>query len=225
MPDLRLAIELSTRTGSVALARGGRCEQRTLERARAHASDLLPAVDALARDLGVEGDVGSRLDAVLVGTGPGSYTGLRVALATALGLARGSGAKLRGVPSFDVLVYGALAPGEEGFVAIDAHAGACYVGHYRRDADDVVALAPPEAASVTSLRERVGALRPRTRLLLGAELAASLALDDVSLVQTDVTPRAAALLELGGRRLAALGPEEPARLEPLYLRAFGERPD
>lgn len=223
MAELFLAIELSTRAGSVALATGERHAERVLERARSHASDLLPAIDELARELGLAGSVGEHLAAILVGTGPGSYTGLRVAAATALGLARGSGARLRGVPSFDVLGFEALAPGEEGIVAVDARASAYYVAHYRREADDVVALAAPAATSLETLRARVHDARERnaeTRLFLDAKLASLLELD----ASEEATPRAAALLALGRRRLETLGPEAPAELEPLYLRAFGERP-
>ena len=65
------------------------------------------AVAGLLDELGVAPDAVAR---VLVGTGPGSYTGLRVGVATALGLARGTGAHLFGLPSLEARAWGALAP-------------------------------------------------------------------------------------------------------------------
>lgn len=222
MAGVHLAIELSTRTGSVAMAYGGRVVHRPLERARAHASDLIPSIERLAEDLKIDGHLGERLDAILVGTGPGSYTGLRVAIATALGLARGSQARLRGVPSFEALAYGVLTEGQEGILVNDARAGAFYFAHYRRQRDDVAPVTAPVAIPVTEVRERIAASE-ETALLFDSKLARMLELpstDEARLFGT-VAPHAVAMLELGTKRLQRLGPQAAHEIEPLYLRAFG----
>jgi tRNA threonylcarbamoyladenosine biosynthesis protein TsaB len=83
---LLLAFDTSTPVGSVAVARGGEILARGLLLRRGeHASQLLPRIADLLAEAGVErGD----LDGVVVGRGPGSFTGVRIAAATARGLAR-----------------------------------------------------------------------------------------------------------------------------------------
>src|SRR4051794_3724694 len=80
----------------------------------AHATALLPLVDEALAAAGLDLADVERLG---VGTGPGSFTGLRIGLATARGLAQGLGLPLAPVPSLDVLAAGAAeAAGREGAV-------------------------------------------------------------------------------------------------------------
>jgi tRNA threonylcarbamoyl adenosine modification protein YeaZ len=90
----------------------------------AHARDLVPELERLLSAAGVERRDGKlALGAVIAGLGPGSYTGLRVGIATAQALARATGAALFGLPSFEALAFAELTPGQEGTVAMDARAG------------------------------------------------------------------------------------------------------
>src|SRR5262249_4463470 len=159
-------------------------------------SDLLPALDRILRELEAEpADVA----AVLVGTGPGSYTGLRVGIATALGIARGSGAALRGVPSGETLCFGELAPGEEAAVRADARAGQLYFARYRRTADEIDVLRPP---CVLRPEEVALALPPGIPIFGDAEAreAAGLGAASESRFRGGDRPRAGALLALGSLR-------------------------
>ncbi|GJQ28037.1 MAG: tRNA (adenosine(37)-N6)-threonylcarbamoyltransferase complex dimerization subunit type 1 TsaB [Phycisphaerae bacterium] len=107
-----LAIETSGRRGSVALALG---EALALESAFAtdaeHARDLLPTADALCRKLGSEfiddACQAPRLDHCYVSIGPGSFTGLRVAVTFARHLALAIGVKIVAVPTLDVIAENA----------------------------------------------------------------------------------------------------------------------
>ena len=72
-----------------------------------HGETLLPAIDDL---LGRTGTDRSRLTAVIVGTGPGAFTGLRVGLATAKGIAHGLGLPIVGVSTAEALLAG-MPPG------------------------------------------------------------------------------------------------------------------
>ncbi len=216
---LVVALETSSRRPSVALARGPRRVARELDGERSHASDLLPAVEELLDSLGA---APRELDHVYVGTGPGSYTGLRVGVATALGLHRGAGASLVGVPSLAVLAFAELRPGERAACVLDARQGAYYAAVYARTARGVDAQREPEAVP----RDRLDEHLPRGLPLLVDEASArSFAWDDerrAALVVGRV-PTAAALLELGDAQLAARGPTPPEQLEPLYLRPFAAR--
>jgi tRNA threonylcarbamoyladenosine biosynthesis protein TsaB len=194
---LELAIETSSRAATVAARSGERILQAALASTRAHASDLLPALDLLVRELGREP---REVAAVYVGLGPGSYTGLRVGIATALGIARSTGAALAGVCSFEVLLWERLAEGESGGVLLDGRSGGFYHGRYRRLADGLEELSAPAILSPDEARERAAA--------------------DGRTFGADDAPQARALLELGAARLARSGPMRAAEVQPLYLRPF-----
>ena len=215
-----LAIETSSRRGSVALhGADGRRHEITLERAKAHASVLLPAIAELFERADADSAETIGCDAIVVGTGPGSYTGLRVGIATALGLARGMGAKLRGVPSVEALAYAELEPSDEGAVVLNARASEFYFARYRRERDDVHVLHPPCVLKALELRAHL----ERESLILAEESvaeAASLAEDVVRRLRANTIPKASAVLTLGIARLSEHGPQTAEEVEPLYLRPF-----
>jgi|JI10StandDraft_1071094.scaffolds.fasta_scaffold167396_3 tRNA threonylcarbamoyladenosine biosynthesis protein TsaB len=93
-PQTILAFELSTAKGSIALATDGKVVfDASFVSHRSHNSMLYgPLGDALAL-------CGSRPDAIVIGTGPGSYTGIRISIAAAQGIALASGARVVGWPS------------------------------------------------------------------------------------------------------------------------------
>jgi tRNA threonylcarbamoyladenosine biosynthesis protein TsaB len=123
---LVLAIESATAQLSVALVQG----DRTIALRRPaleghHAERILPLLDALFADAGRPV---SDVDAIGVSIGPGSFTSLRVGLATAKGVALGSGRPIVAVPTLEALAFGALAPGDRDPVAalLDARRGEVY---------------------------------------------------------------------------------------------------
>jgi len=69
-----------------------------------HGETLLPAIDALLAGLGIDR---GRIAAIVVGTGPGAFTGLRVGIATAKGLAHALGRPLIGCSTADAVLAGA----------------------------------------------------------------------------------------------------------------------
>ncbi len=102
-----LALETSTRRGSVALLEDGRvirCLEH--EQPNAHAERVLPLVERALSDAGW---AKSSLDRLGVGIGPGSFTGLRVGIALAEGLSVGLDRPLIGVGSLLAMAYGGLA--------------------------------------------------------------------------------------------------------------------
>jgi tRNA threonylcarbamoyladenosine biosynthesis protein TsaB len=213
-----VALETSARAASVAVRAGEREKDLALELGRAHASDLLPAIDGLVLELG---GAPREIGLVLVGTGPGSYTGLRVGIATALGLVRGCGARIRGVPSGEALCFGELEPGQEASVLLDARAGEIYFAHYRRSASEVEVLREP---CVLRPDEVPRSLPDRGPIFAdaGAVAVAALGLPDEARkrVRLDAAPRASALLALGTARVERSGGQDPSEVRPLYLRAF-----
>lgn len=99
-PDARLvALETSGAVGSVALAVGGRTVGRHfLTEPREHDARLMPALAAVLADAGLEA---AAIDGVVIGAGPGSFTGVRVAAAAGKGLAHALGVPLWAISSLE----------------------------------------------------------------------------------------------------------------------------
>lgn len=216
--SLHVALETSSHESSVAVAKDGECRRASLS-GRAHASDLLPSLQRLLAELKAEA---SSVEAVMVGTGPGSYTGLRVGLATAHGLALGSGAVVRGVPSGETLAFAQLETGQEAVYLLDARQGELYVARYARTREDVMVALEPCVASAGELQELLPAEGPIFSTK-GIVEAAGLTDSQAARLRLDVVPDALALLRLGALRLAQHGPQTAKELEPLYLRPFAAK--
>jgi tRNA threonylcarbamoyl adenosine modification protein YeaZ len=129
---LVLALDTAT-VVNVGLARGSQVlAVATVVDRMAHAEQLMPLVAAVLREAGVRV---ADLDQVVVGLGPGPFTGLRVGVVTAQVLATVSGVALHGVCSLDVLAaeYAAADPAGEFVVATDARRREVYWACYAAD--------------------------------------------------------------------------------------------
>lgn len=145
-----LALETATLAGSAALLEGGQViGQSLLDVALTHSERLITMVDRLLKDC--RWDVAG-LEALAVSIGPGSFTGLRVGIATAKGLALALGLPVAPVPTLDALASNL--PFAEAPVCplLDARKGEVYLSLYRWNEDrmerrwDYLAL-PPRAAA------------------------------------------------------------------------------
>jgi tRNA threonylcarbamoyladenosine biosynthesis protein TsaB len=143
---LLLALETATPTCGVALLRTGDeadgsatvVAEAHLHRPRVHGARLAP----LVRDVLAHAEASpAALDAVAVSEGPGSFTGLRIGVSTAKGLAWAAGAALVGVPTLEALaatLAPVAAPGDRLVAALDARRDDVYAAAFRR---------PPTAAA------------------------------------------------------------------------------
>jgi tRNA threonylcarbamoyladenosine biosynthesis protein TsaB len=115
-----------------------------------HATKLLE----LARQLLEEAGMGwSGVERVAVGVGPGRFTGLRVGIATAHGLARSLGIGLVGVSSLRALAYGAREDTRPALAVIDARRGEVFAAAYAAGAEELLpprAIAPAGLADMTT---------------------------------------------------------------------------
>ena len=138
-----LAVDTSTDMLACALGRAqacgteGPCGLEVLGSAdrpcRRHANEQLVGVaDALLGECGLSR---ADVDAVVTGTGPGSFTGVRIGVATAKGLACGLGVPLRGASTLDAVAWGVWRAGVRGLVGVvgDAMRKEVYPGLYRVD--------------------------------------------------------------------------------------------
>ena len=164
-----LGFDTATAATAVGLLRGdeafeGRDDPEPGERPR-HTAQLLAQARGLLDRAGV---AFAEIDRVAVGVGPGSFTGLRIGVATARALAQATGAELAGVSTLRALAE-AVAPPEPGTLVlpvIDARRGEVFAAAWR-DGEPVFhprALTPEELAE---LAEAAGAGAPRPWLGVG----------------------------------------------------------
>ena len=134
-----LALETSTNSGGVALFRAGELRfSETFMADRSHSAELFEVIERALH--------GVQPEKIIVGLGPGSYAGVRIAIAAAIGLSVATGAELIGIPSIS-----ALAEGE--YVAIgDARRGGYWIANVR----DGELAGGPEVVSREELEERLG---------------------------------------------------------------------
>jgi tRNA threonylcarbamoyladenosine biosynthesis protein TsaB len=207
-----LAMDTSTRLGSVALSdASGRVTECAIGTSVRHAESLLPAISALLAEAGLSP---SDLAGVVVGEGPGSFTGVRVAAATSLGLSGSLGIPLF---AFGSLLAEAAAVGVRGrpvCALFDARRAEVYAACHRFDDHGWRDILEPGAYPVADVLERLAPLAPLWTGEAVFHIAA--ALPDAE-VPAPVETRAAALLRLA-RSDPAAGRVDRSAWEPAYLR-------
>jgi tRNA threonylcarbamoyladenosine biosynthesis protein TsaB len=147
-----LVIDTATAACSVALVDGDKVVDERHERVgRGHAERLVPMIEAML--------AGRRPSAILVDCGPGSFTGIRVGLAAAHGLAIGWGVPLAGYSSMAVVAAAAQAAGEIA-VALEGGHGQLFVQTFgeemMRPLDSLRSLPPAQAAAAISAHRVAG---------------------------------------------------------------------
>jgi len=158
-----LGIETSSVRGSVALVEAGRTlATASHERENAHEASIQPLIERLLSEAGWNP---RQLDRVAVGTGPGSFTGLRVGIALAQGIAEGLEIPLVGVGSLQALA-GAAPHGDDRVrvAVIDARRGELFLAAYSAAG---LELLPPQVAANADAAEQLIRSLPGGVLLLG----------------------------------------------------------
>ena len=209
-----LALETATEACSVALWLDGEVRERFEVAPRRHAELALPWAQALLADAGI---ARSQLDAIAVGRGPGAFTGVRLAIAIAQGIALALDRPIVGVSTLAALAM--QGQGERVLAAIDARMGEVYLGAFEHRADgmhllgnEVVAkpgsAAIPEGSWVavgTGFSAADGTLQQRLQgRLISADAKA--------------LPHAADVARLGAAAFMRGESVAAERMEPAYLR-------
>ena len=214
-----LALETSSLWGSAALGRAGQVRaEQCLERPRKHASDLLPVVDRLCRDAGLEP---AELGEVYVSIGPGSFTGLRVGVTVARMLALAHGARLVAVPTLTVIAQNGLEaddPPDRLVVITDAKRRRVYAATFERQADRYVPTTEPAEHDPA----RLFAAQPHTCAILGdgvTEHQAAVELAGLRVLPESLfRPRARTVYHLGCDLAQRESYTNPRDLIPHYVR-------
>jgi|Deesub1362A_J573_1020465.scaffolds.fasta_scaffold00066_76 tRNA threonylcarbamoyladenosine biosynthesis protein TsaB len=136
-----LGLDASTEAGSVALLEGSLLRGEIwIHSPQTHSQRILPAVDRLLKETRVSLE---ELEGICVGLGPGSFTGVRVALSTAKGLSLALGIPLAGISTLEALAHNASLWEGEICALVDARKGYVYGARYRSEEGSVRPLEPP----------------------------------------------------------------------------------
>jgi tRNA threonylcarbamoyladenosine biosynthesis protein TsaB len=220
-----LAIDTSSSRTAVAVTDGERVlAEADCEAGERHGDVLLARI---AEQLRAAALPLSAIELIGVGLGPGSFTGLRVGLATAKGLALAGPVALRGVSSLEVIARGALERAPLAAVVLDAGRGEVCAALYARAGELAELVVAPLRAEPAQAARRIGeALRARGDGVLcgggarryaqqfAAELGGSAALADP---RCDV-PLARHVAGAARAWFRAEGASDLASVEPFYLR-------
>ena len=225
-----LGIETATEHLSAALSVDDTVYERSKESRTSHCELLAGFIIELADEAGI---APNKIECVSVSTGPGSFTGLRIGIATAMGLAYGMNINACGIGTLMGLAYGAEIsafqgkPGTLVCPVIDAKRSEAYTALYRMTGGIPETIIEPVALPVRKLSGALGekAEKGENILITGpaAEtfkdiLTESLG-DSVSFTAPDVTnPSARSIAGLGIEIFRSSGGINPAQLEPMYLR-------
>ena len=168
-PDTKtiLAIDTALGRGSVAITRGDTClAAQTEDNPRALAERLVPMIEGALAEAEANYDT---LDRVGVVTGPGTFTGLRIGLATARGLMLASGVPAFGVTSLTALAatYHKHATRDERLiVAQDARRGQVFIQHFDPAAPHPNPLDAPAAVNIDALETHLATAESHTSTVI-----------------------------------------------------------
>jgi tRNA threonylcarbamoyladenosine biosynthesis protein TsaB len=136
-----LALDTSSVACSVAVQVGEKIIERHEEQPREHTRLLMPMIESAIKEAGV---AMPDLDAIVLGNGPGSFIGMRIAASVAQGLAFAADLKIIPVSSMAAVAAQVFAEEQatDVVVAQDAHMNEVYLGVYRQENDVVVDVVP-----------------------------------------------------------------------------------
>jgi tRNA threonylcarbamoyladenosine biosynthesis protein TsaB len=214
-----LALDTSTAWASVALYDGRAVlAEETWHAQRRHGEELFPTIEhVLANARASLADV----DRVAVATGPGSFTGLRIAIAAGQGIARGAGAALVGVSTLDVLAYPHAPSKQRTCPLLPAGRSEWYAAFYQERNRKWLRRSPYIVATLPEICRQIG-----THTLFVGEIdeeAEHLLRDLLGPKALFASPasrvrRAGYLAELGWRALETGPQAKLGEIEPIYVK-------
>ena len=213
-----LALDAATEACSVALLTNGALISRTIESGKSNAVKIL----SMAEEVMAEAQVSlSMLDGIAASIGPGAFTGVRISVAVAQGLAFGADLEVVPVTTLEALALQVLdGPGSRALACLDARMGEVYWGCFIWDAECGVL----RSGALQVGRPGTVSLDPGAHYIgVGRGFSAYPVLATLPGLTTDAArsaalPNAREIARLGALRLQAGGALDAADLMPLYLR-------
>jgi tRNA threonylcarbamoyladenosine biosynthesis protein TsaB len=217
-----LAVDTATEGCSVALLRGDEVIGRFAELGRSHAQQVLLMVEEVLAEAGVSL---SMLDGIAASIGPGAFTGVRISVAVAQGLAFGADLRVVPITTLEALAMQAMQDGAAGALAcLDARMGEVYWGCFVADpatglaASSPACVGPPDKVMLPDSAAGAGAYRGIGRGFAAYPGLATLPGLQLRPEDSRALPNAREMARLGALRFQAGRGFDPADLTPLYLR-------
>ncbi len=217
-----LALDTSSVACTVALQHGDKIIERHEEQPREHTRLLVPMIRSLLEEARAEI---RDLDAIVLGNGPGSFIGMRIAASVAQGLAFASGINIIPVSSLAAVAAQVLEKHDATEVAVtqDAHMNEVYLGIYARDDEGFAKARIAERLHVQEVIAELSHSIDGRRFAAGSGWSRYPALlehnkDRIDEVVDVMHPRARYLLKLGAQALEDGESILPADVHPAYLR-------
>lgn len=216
---LVMGIETSTMQGGVALlSEQGLVSEYMANVKATHTERLLPLIDRALHEAGI---TLSQVEGLAVAVGPGSFTGLRIGLSTAKGLAVAGGKPLVGISTLEAMAWTLPFCAHPVCPILDARKGEIYCALFRNEGDRLIRLMEDAALSPDGLLSRI----QEQTVFLGDGLAVYGDVLKTRLKELALFPpsarrggSAAAVADLGRRRLLQGQRDEISELAPRYLR-------
>lgn len=217
-----LALDTSSVACSVALLSGDDVVERHEEQPREHTRILLPMIrellDASATELG-------ELDAIVLGNGPGSFIGMRIAASVAQGLAFGARLPVAPVSSLAAVAAQVFDTSDaaQAVVTQDAHMNEVYLGVFDRDPSGLPRPMAGECLHGQGVIDGIGESAATTAVAAGSGWLKYPALWEANRSRLAgrsplLYPRARYLLSLGAKALQSKQTIDPKDINPAYLR-------
>ena len=215
---LTLAIDTATKVCSVALCRDQEIlAEYDISMGMTHSEGLLPQLEQLLQRTRIGKE---EIDLVAVSMGPGSFTGLRIGLATAEAMAYTWKCNLHGVNTLKALAYNIPLEGMVLSPVLDAQKGNYYQALYQWQAGELVELAPLQVVNKEELVERITAVGQKTIILGECKKLMTLEMP----VQISIAPQSLVMPKASSVALLAIKEHDPEAdkkifgLEPYYVR-------
>ncbi len=216
---LILGIETSTKTGSVAIVSDEAVvAQYSLNIEVTHSERLMSTVDRVLRDTGIRMP---QLDGFAVSAGPGSFTGLRIGIATVKGLALATGKPVAAVPTLQALAWNLPYAAHPVCPLLDARKNEVYAALYRFEGETLAPIMPESAIPVRELAGRISGKTVFTgeaALLYKPEIEGQLGSSALFAPLAAILPSAATVAEVGLGLIKSGRQADPDSLTPLYIR-------
>lgn len=211
-----LAIETSTEACAVGLSANGGTYTRFELTPRRHTECVLPWCDEILAQAAI---AKADLQAIAVGVGPGAFTGVRLGLSLAQGMALALGVPLLPVPTLAII---AQAQTHEGPIAVlmDARMGECYVGFYQKKNGIACELGSPALLkpNLIDLPFEGDWIGVGSTFSAYAEQLPQALRNAMRCIDAEALPQPAAMLQLAEQLFANGAARPPEHVEPIYLR-------
>ncbi len=214
-----LGIETSTKTGSVAVvSENGVIAQYSLNIEVTHSERLMSTVDRVMKDTGI---AISDMSGFAVAIGPGSFTGLRIGLATVKGLALATNKPVAAVPTLQALAWNLPYAAYPVCPVLDARKNEVYAGLYRFEGNSLLQVMSETTIPIKKLSERISGKTVFTgeaSHIYRAEIEKQFGEIALFAPLSAVLPSASTVAEIGLAMIKSGKHSDPDSISPLYIR-------